>query len=343
MEKESLIKVGVLSLVILAIAIPILTTCMAGLQKDGQGEYYDIPVNKGSDPETEDYDNINPYSARDMMEYTKERGATSWKVEYHHWTVYSITLYKGSKIIEEKVYEGDSHGGQCGKFIYDSGYSEITYHSATSYMTFAQEEYVDASYTDQVTGAKFVISCEGRNGTIEVYTTLNDTTPRFTKNVKMIHAWIPAGYEYDPDNGRSYYEQWNWVYLFPTYPHGYHPKFINYDDIYWIGYIDYDAYVYLHGEELIGYIDGVLTEGTVSYEYTEEEDSPVKTLTAIHMTYNGYNLDITENFNTITPAHLVYKEPYVGPTLGAMLSVIPIVALAGLGIYVFHKFRETSE
>lgn len=343
MEKESLIRVGVLSLVILAIAIPILTTCMAGLQKDGYGEYYDVPVNKGSDPETGDVDE-NPYSARDMMEYAKEKGATSWRVEYHHWSVYSITIYKGSKIIEEKTYEGDdSYGGQQGKFVYEDGYSEITYYSATSYMTFAQEEYVGWGYTHHVTGTKFVISCEGRNGTIEVYSSYDDTTPHFTKNVKMVHAWIPAGYEYNPDNGSMTYEQWNWVYLYSTYPADYQPKFIDYEDIYWIGYIDYDAYVYLHGEELIGYTDGVLTKGTVSYEYTEEEDSPVKTLTAIHMSYNGHELDITEDFNTITPAHLVYKEPYVGPTLGAMLSVIPIVALAGIGIYVFHKFRETSE
>lgn len=339
MEKESLIKVGVLSLVILAIAIPILTTCMAGLQKDGQGEYYDIPVKGDPDPETGT--NIGPPSARDMMEYAKERGATSWKVEYQHWTVYSITLYKGSKIIEETVYENDTHGGMRGKFIYDTGYSEITYHSATSYLTLAQEEYIDGTYGNQVTGAKFVISCEGRNGTIEVYSSYDDATPRFTKSVKMIHAWIPAGYTYNPDNGYMYYEQWNWVYLDQGYS-DYQPKFIKYDDIHWIGYIQGD-YVYLHGEELIGYIDGVLTEGTVSYEYTEEEDSPVKTLTAIHMTYNGHNLDITENFNTITPAHLVYKEPYVGPTLGAMLSVIPIVALAGIGLYVFHRFKSNSE
>jgi hypothetical protein len=158
----------------------------------------------------------------------------------------------------------------------------------------------------------------------------------------MIHAWIPAGYTYNPDDGFSYYEQWNWVYIDQASPSDYQPKFINYDDIHWIGYID-SNYVYLHGEELIGYIDGVLTEGTVSYEYTEEEDSPVKTLTAIHMTYNGYNRDITERFDTITPAHLVYKEPYVGPTLGAMLSVIPIVALAGIGLYVFHKFKSNAE
>lgn len=341
MEKESLIKVGVLSLVILAVAIPILTTCMAGLQKDGQEEAYDIPVKGDPDPETGS-DNINPLSARDMMEYAKERGATSWKVEYEHWTVYSITLYKGSRIIEEKIYEDDSHGGWKGKFIYDTGYSEVTYHSATSYMTFAQEEYAGGTYGHQVTGNKFVISCEGRNGTIEVYSSFGDTTPIFTKNVKMIHAWIPAGSEYNPDDGFTYYEQWNWVYLDQVSPSDYQPKFINYDDIHWIGYIHGD-YVYLHGDELIGYIDGVLTEGTVSYEYTEEEDSPVKTLTAIHMSYNGYNLDITERFDTITPAHLVYKEPYVGPTLGAMLSIIPIVALAGIGLYLFHKFKSNEE
>ena len=340
MEKESLIKVGVLSLVILAIAIPILTTCMAGLQKDGYGEYYDIPVKGDPDPE-EGSDSINPLSARDMVEYAKERGATSWRVEYSHWSVSSITLYKGSKIIEETVYGGESsYGGTRGKFVYDDGYAEIDYHSATSYMIFSQGEYDNGVYYG--TGDKFVISCEGRNGSIEVYSHYDDTTPNYTKNVKMIHAWIPAGHTLNPDNGFTYYEQWNWVYLGSESPSDYQPKFIDYDDIYWMGFVD-SNYVYLHGEELIGYIDGVLTEGTVSYEYTEEEDSPVKTLTAIHMSYNGHDRNITENFETITPAHLVYKEPYVGPTLGAMLSVIPIVALAGIGIYLFHKFRSNAE
>ena len=253
MEKENLIRIAVLSLVILAVAIPILTTCMAGLQKDGFGEYYDVTVKGEPDPEGGGGDNVNPLSARDMVEYAKEKGATSWKVEYHFMSVYSVTLYKGSKIIEQQEYETEyTDGGLTGKFVYDSGYSEITYHSASPYLTLAKNGYVDGWYTNIITGTKFEISCEGRAGTIKVYSNVSDTSPRFTMNVKMTHAWIPAGVTINPEDNTWTYEQWGWVYLNQASPPEYRPKFVDYDDIYWIGYIR-DKYVYLHGEKLIGY------------------------------------------------------------------------------------------
>ena len=343
MEKESLIKVGVLSLVILAIAIPILTTCMAGLQKDGYGETYDVEV-KGVTGNAED--EYLPASARDMVEYAKEKGATAWTVEYDLWVVHSITLYKGSRIIEQTIYEIDgetglgSHGGPGGKFVWEGGYGEIWYHSATPYF---------GSAPDGINGGeKYIIRNEGKKTTIEYYH-YNQDVPYYTKNVKMEHAWIPAGYHFDSEG--SYYDQFEYVYLCWFSPENYRPMFIDVDDIHWYGYIN-GHFVYLHGNDLIGYVDNELVKGTVEYSYTEEEDTSLKTLTNIHMTFDGYSIDVNEEymgingytgFNTITPAHLVYKEPYVGPTLGAMLSVIPIVALAGIGIYLFHKFRSNAE
>ena len=343
MEKESLIKVGVLSLVILAIAIPILTTCMAGLQKDGYGEAYDVEV-KGDTEDTES--EYLPVSARDMVEYAKKIGATSWTVEYERWSVYSITLYRGSKIIEQTIYGTDetglgSHGGVGGKFVWDGGYGEIWYHSATPYFRI-----INAPDTY---GAKYIIRNEGKDTTLELYSYAEDDTPYYTQKVKMEHAWIPAGYYSDSEG--SYYEQFEYIYLCYFPPENYRPMFIDVDDIHWYGNIN-GHFVYLHGDDLIGYVDNELVKGEVEYSYMEEEDTPLKTLTNIHMTFDGHSIDVNEEyrgindyrgFNTITPAHLVYKEPYVGPTLGAMLSVIPIVALAGIGIYVFHKFKETSE
>lgn len=343
MEKESLIKVGVLSLVILAIAIPILTTCMAGLQKDGHGEAYDVEVKGEAGPDTSS-DNL-PISARDMVEYAKKIGATSWTVKYDMWNVSEISLYKGSRVLEQIVYTGydeetgtTTEGGQGGKFVYNNGYAEIWYYSAYPYLRLSNGA--------TILGHSFEIHNEGKNTTIKVFDSGSECI--YTDTVQMKHAWIPAGRTVEGEF--TYFEQWEYVYLCWYAPENYRPKFIDLDDIHWFGMFD-GKLVYLHGDELIGYENGNVVKGTVEYTYTEDEDTPVKTLTSIHMEYRGYTKDLNEEsydgewrgFCTITPAHLVYKEPYVGPTLGAMLSVIPIVALAGIGIYVFHKFRETSE
>lgn len=342
MEKESLIKVGVLSLVILAIAIPILTTCMAGLQRDGYGEAYDVEV-KYKDPDT-GFDDL-PISARDMVEYAKKIGATSWTVKYNMWNVSEISLYKGSKVLEHIAYTGydeetgtATYGGSGSKFVYNNGYAEIWYYSAFPYLRLSNGA--------TIVGYDFEIHNEGKNTTIKVFDRYSECI--YTDTVQMEHAWIPAGRTVEEDI--TYYEQWEYVYLCWFAPAGYRPVFIDFDDIHWYGVIGEDL-VYLHGDELIGYKNGNAVKGTVEYTYIEDEDTPVKTLTNIHMEYEGRVVDINEEsyggdwqgFCTITPAHLVYKEPYVGPTLGAMLSVIPIVALAGIGIYIFHKFRETSE
>ena len=74
MEKEGMIKIVALGVAILAIAVPIMISCMNGLANDGVVETYYADVEYEYDEETGKILSTSPDLAYDMVEYAKSRG-----------------------------------------------------------------------------------------------------------------------------------------------------------------------------------------------------------------------------------------------------------------------------
>ena len=330
MEKEGMIKIVALGVAILAIAVPIMISCMNGLADDGTIETYNAPV------EYEEAGTViitTPTCAYDMVEYAKKRGATSWDFDIGYMT-HSYTLYKNGNIIE-RVEEDDNtaygSANQILAYIHEDGFGYLFDYSVRPYLV----NEIMNTYGSH----RFMFVNDGTNTTINTakWVSEDENDPevghyevdQHLQTVKMKNMWF-----HDVRGN----------YLFGKNSQ---PQYINNEDIYYFTSIQGSPVTMVHGNDVTVMGNGETAKGNVNYYYSTSDDSPVKTLTGMDLSVEWDGMELSEHegydgmiWDTITPITMTYKEPYSKGMLGAVLSIIPIVVFVGIGMYVFGRLSN---
>ena len=333
MEKEGMIKIVALGVAILAIAVPIMISCMNGLANDGVVETYYADVEYEYDEETGKILSTSPDLAYDMVEYAKSRGATSWEL-YISMITNSYVLYKNGTIIEKVDNERNwASDNQLSAYIHEDGFGYISMYSVRAYLMNERVTY-ESVYGENC----FAFINDGTNTTINKATWIMDDV----ENPEIGHYEITETLQ-TVKMEKLWFRNVNGNYAFGG---NLRPQYINNEDIYFFASPWTSNVAMIHGNKVVIKGDGVTAQGDVNYQYTSsDDDSPVKTLTQIEISaewdggerterYSGYSWD------TITPIKMTYKEPYSKGMLGAVLSIIPIVVFVGIGMYVFGRLSN---
>lgn len=323
MEREDMIKVIVAGVAVLAIAAPLLIGTMTALTRDGPTETYTVETEDYYDSETGELISTQPRRALDMVEYAKGKGADSWTFTVTY-TTHDFTLYRNGRIIEQRTDESNwtSSYGSVLWYIHSAGYGFVYPYSAPIYL------YNET--TSMTPGMEHITFTYSKGDTlIEGYDYGNQKI--YEQTVKMQRMWfidIHGNYIVGPNSNVQY---------------------INNDDIYMF---IRDPNALVHGDTVTMYKDGTRYTGTAEYTYTDSED-PVKVLTGADVSIRYYEPSLDEwidgerhmeapYYDIITPAELRYKEPYAGDTLSAVLAVIPVVVLLGIGLYLFRRLSQSE-
>lgn len=320
MEKEGMIKIVALGVAILAIAVPIMISCVSAVMQDGPTEKYTIDAESESN------------YAMDFVEYAKNRGATRWEYTTT-WFRYSYTLYKNSTVIES-VTDVETNCRELGlllAYVYKDGGAYVYPYNANIYL----------QDTDGTTASTLNLKIQSDGSNVEMY----DYLDRLIKNVKLTHLYVR-----NTDGDYIMHDRHNNTSQEETEP----IKYINDDDVQMFGNNPTDFYAV--GEDVYFKEYSISEEyqyniTNIEYTYVESEDTPIRTMTGCTIKYqerryaDGWG-EWTEHTDSsympyaVTPKVLSEKTPYVNNTLAIMLSIIPIVAFFGIGMYIYWRLSN---
>lgn len=335
MEKEGLMKI-VLGAVILVVAvIPITITCFNGLFVSG-----DVTTYTNDDDGGSTYDH-SANRGIEITEYAKKKGADSWHVKVGAWCTW-YELKKGNSIIEtwgndpaeygpaniENLAEHDTiemmffyNGGDSGGYTY--------FHNADIYLNNASASAFDihgADYLDVVS--------DGRDAILTSYRAGNPQTTATLPELDALYI-VKSGGDYMLGDLKSM-----------TYTD---EKQLNLvlDDT---NSISYGAIIVHDGEITFGNLPDTIEVFDLDIGYTTEElEGGGKRITAIEVSYKytdtytaeTYTVEntIDSRFNAVMPYTVYTVDGYVTPMSSILLTVIPIVILAGIVFWLIARMK----